>query len=64
MRTALFIIEPGQADLLAQALVQLSTDTRSLVEMGTRARIMLETSFSRARAFQQWRRLFDRLENP
>jgi glycosyltransferase involved in cell wall biosynthesis len=56
------VIEPGQVDALAAALVRLSTDPSSLATMGTRARTMLDAHFTRRRAFDRWRNVLDRLE--
>jgi glycosyltransferase involved in cell wall biosynthesis len=52
-----FVIEPGNADALADALMHLSTDTKCLAAMGLRARKMLEAHFARQHAFEQWRGL-------
>ena len=56
------VIEPGQADTLAAALAQLSTDTPSLAAMGLRARAMLDARFTRRHAFDQWSDVLDRIE--
>jgi len=56
------VIEPGQVDALAAALVRLSTDPSSLATMGTRARIMLDAHFTRRQAIDRWRNVLDRLE--
>jgi glycosyltransferase involved in cell wall biosynthesis len=53
------VIEPGQADALAKAIVQLSTDTQSLAAMGARARAMLDAHFTRQRALDHWQEVFD-----
>ena len=56
------VIEPGQADTLAAALVQLSTDAPSLAAMGVRARAMLDARFTRRHAFDRWSDVLDRVE--
>ncbi len=56
------VIEPGQADTLAAALAQLSTDAPSLAAMGLRARAMLDARFTRRHAFDQWSDVLDRIE--
>jgi glycosyltransferase involved in cell wall biosynthesis len=56
------IIEPGQADALAAALAQLSTDTHSLVAMGVHARTMLDAHFTRRQSLDRWRNVLDRVE--
>src|SRR5260370_903475 len=48
------VIEPGQTNTLAAALVQLSNDAPSLAAMGVRARAMLDARFTRRHAFDQW----------
>jgi colanic acid biosynthesis glycosyl transferase WcaI len=56
------IIEPGQADALAAALAQLSTDVQSLAAMGARARTMLDAHFTRRQALDRWRNALDQVE--
>ena len=55
------VIEPGQAEQLALALQQLSTDAPSLVGMGLRARAMLEAHFSRQHAFNRWSDMLNKM---
>lgn len=55
------VVEPGASRTLADTLRHLSANPSALVEMGLRARIMLETHFSRRQAFAAWDRLFDYL---
>jgi glycosyltransferase involved in cell wall biosynthesis len=55
------VIEPGNADALAQALTRLSTDTGSIPAMGLRARAMLDARFTRQQAFDRWRNALDQL---
>jgi colanic acid biosynthesis glycosyl transferase WcaI len=56
------VIEPGQADALADAIARLSTDPQSLAAMGARARAMLDSNFTRRRALERWRDVLDRVE--
>ena len=56
------VIEPGQADALAEAIAQLSTDAQSLAAMGTRARAILDAHFTRRQALDRWRDVLDRVE--
>ena len=51
------VIEPGNADALAESLMLLSTDTERVAAMGRRARAMLEAHFTRRRAFERWQQL-------
>jgi glycosyltransferase involved in cell wall biosynthesis len=48
------VIEPGQAKLLADVILELSTDTGRAQDMGVRARAMLEGKFTRMRALEKW----------
>jgi colanic acid biosynthesis glycosyl transferase WcaI len=57
------VIEPGQADALAEAIARLSTDSQSLATMGARARAMLDEHFTRRQAFDRWRDVLDRVEH-
>jgi colanic acid biosynthesis glycosyl transferase WcaI len=56
------VIEPGNADALANALMRLSTDTERIAVMGKNARAMLEAHFTRREAFGRWRGLLDHIE--
>jgi glycosyltransferase involved in cell wall biosynthesis len=49
------VVEPGNANGLAEALVQLSGDTERTAAMGARARAMLEAHFTRQRSLEHWR---------
>ena len=55
------IVEPGQAERLADLLRSLSKDPRQLAAMGRRARQMLEAHFSRRQAFERWSRLLEQI---
>jgi len=50
-----FVVEPGDAEALAEALVILAADAERGAEMGRRARAMLEARFTRRQAFERWR---------
>jgi glycosyltransferase involved in cell wall biosynthesis len=50
-----FVVEPGDAEALAEALVILAADAERGAEMGRRARAMLEAGFTRRQAFERWR---------
>ena len=56
------VIEPGQADALAEAIARLATDSQSLATMGARARTMLDEHFTRRQAFDRWRGVLERVE--
>ena len=53
------VIEPGNADALAETLVRLSTDAERRAAMGGRARAMLEAHFTRRQAMERWRGLLE-----
>lgn len=55
------IIVPGDAAALADTLRLWSERPKSIVEMGARARQMLDAQFTRRRAFDQWGRLVGQL---
>jgi colanic acid biosynthesis glycosyl transferase WcaI len=57
------VIEPGQADALAEAITRLSNDPQSLAAMGQRARAMLEAHFTHRQALDRWSDVFDRVEH-
>ncbi len=48
------VIEPGNGDALAAAILQLSSDTESRAAMGKRARAMLEAQFTSRHGFERW----------
>jgi len=54
------VIEPGNADALAEALILLSADSERTAAMGARARAMLDAHFTRHQSLERWR---DVLEN-
>jgi glycosyltransferase involved in cell wall biosynthesis len=56
------VIEPKQADALADAIARLSSDPQSLAAMGVRARAILGAHFTRRQALDRWRDLLDRVE--
>jgi colanic acid biosynthesis glycosyl transferase WcaI len=55
------VIAPGDANALAQALIDLSGETERVAEMGRRARGMLEADFTRRHAFERWRAVLEAL---
>jgi colanic acid biosynthesis glycosyl transferase WcaI len=55
------VIEPGNAQALAEALSRLSTDSERIADMGVRARAMLEAHFTRRQAFDRWREVLDQI---
>jgi colanic acid biosynthesis glycosyl transferase WcaI len=56
------VIAPGDANALAGTLLRLSSDPKTLAEMGIRAREMLEARFTRKEGLERWRRLLDGLD--
>jgi len=57
------VIEPGQADALAEAITRLSNDPQSLAAMGQRARALLEAHFTRRQALDHWSDVLERVEH-
>jgi colanic acid biosynthesis glycosyl transferase WcaI len=57
-----FVIEPGNAQELAETLMRLSTDTERIADMGTRSRAMLEAHFTRRQAFERWQHVLDNIK--
>ena len=55
------IVAPGDADGLAQVVVDLCTDPQSTAAMGRQARTMLEAHFTDRRAFERWRGVLDHI---
>jgi colanic acid biosynthesis glycosyl transferase WcaI len=58
------IIAPGDAATLTDTLRRWSGASEAIIEMGARARRMLDTQFTRRRALDQWRRLLAELRPP
>jgi colanic acid biosynthesis glycosyl transferase WcaI len=58
------VVEPGNGQALAEALLQLSNDAKRTAEMGARARAMLDDGFTRKHAFARWERLLAAVSNP
>jgi colanic acid biosynthesis glycosyl transferase WcaI len=48
------IVNPGDGKRLARTLLDLSTDSECLADMGCRARAMLESHFSKRHALESW----------
>ena len=55
------VIEPGNADALANTLMRLSTDPVRIAAMGKNARAMLEARFTRWEAFGRWQHVLDQV---
>jgi colanic acid biosynthesis glycosyl transferase WcaI len=53
------VIEPGNADALVAAILQLFADTERCAAMGRRARSMLDAQFTRRHGFERWRGIFN-----
>jgi colanic acid biosynthesis glycosyl transferase WcaI len=53
------VIEPGDADALADVIIQLALDRPRLEAMGIRARNMLDAKFARRLALQRWQALLE-----
>lgn len=56
-----FSVQPGQGDLLANAIRHMAADPEAGREQGRCGRRMLDESYSRAVALRQWEHLLDRL---
>jgi colanic acid biosynthesis glycosyl transferase WcaI len=54
------VVEPGNSDELVKAISRLSNDAEGTAAMGRRARAMLESQFTRRRAFERWEAVIDR----
>jgi len=57
-----FAIAPGDSEALTAALRRLSETPQTVLEMGTRARHMLDAQFTRRQGLARWRRLLDQLD--
>jgi glycosyltransferase involved in cell wall biosynthesis len=57
-----FAIAPGDSEALAGTLQRLSETPRTVSEMGTRARQMLDAHFTRRQGLARWRQLLDQLD--
>jgi glycosyltransferase involved in cell wall biosynthesis len=53
------VVEPGAGEVLARCIRQLAQDHCRVVDMGLRARAMLDAHFTRRHAFDRWRGLLD-----
>jgi colanic acid biosynthesis glycosyl transferase WcaI len=51
------VVEPGNGQALAEALINLCNDLARVTEMGKRARSMLDCQFTRQHAFARWEKL-------
>jgi colanic acid biosynthesis glycosyl transferase WcaI len=57
-----FAIAPGDSEALTTALRQLLDAPQAVLEMGARARQMLDAHFTRRQGLARWRRLLDQLD--
>jgi glycosyltransferase involved in cell wall biosynthesis len=55
------IVEPGNADEMVKAILQLATKDDAKITMGLRARAMLDGEFTRRHAFRRWQNVVDSL---
>jgi colanic acid biosynthesis glycosyl transferase WcaI len=55
------VVEPGNSDALANAIVRLSNNAEETASMGRRARAMLEARFTCRHAFERWRSVFNEI---
>ena len=55
------VVEPGDTDALASAILLLSMDDQSTSAMGMRARTMLDTHFTQRQALERWRNVLEDL---
>jgi colanic acid biosynthesis glycosyl transferase WcaI len=53
------VVEPGAGEILAARVRELAQDRCRVVEMGLRARAMLDAHFTRRHAFARWRGLLE-----
>ena len=58
------VVEPGNADALADSIRQLAKDIALRANMGRQARAMLEANFTRKQALQRWRSLIQHIGQP
>jgi glycosyltransferase involved in cell wall biosynthesis len=57
-----FAIAPGDSEALTATLRQLLNAPQTVLDMGARARQMLDAHFTRRQGFARWRQLFDQLD--
>jgi colanic acid biosynthesis glycosyl transferase WcaI len=57
------VIEPGDSELLAVTIRQLSDSPERLERMGRNARAMLDAHFTRDQAFQRWRAVLNEVDS-
>jgi colanic acid biosynthesis glycosyl transferase WcaI len=55
------VVEPGDADGMVKAIIQLSTNTAAATVMGRQSRAMLEAKFTRRHALASWTKVVDRV---
>jgi colanic acid biosynthesis glycosyl transferase WcaI len=57
------VIEPGEGDQLADAIMRLSSDAELRDLMGRRGRAMLDTNFSRRQSLASWQNVLASIDN-
>jgi colanic acid biosynthesis glycosyl transferase WcaI len=58
------VIEPGNGQALAEALILLSKNPPRVAQMGKRSRAMLDDNFARRHAFARWQQLLAAMMKP
>jgi glycosyltransferase involved in cell wall biosynthesis len=57
-------VEPGNADALVNAILQLSKDAALRADMGRQSRAMLEAHYTRRQALERWQNLLQQAGHP
>lgn len=55
------VVDPADADALVRTLLHLSTEPETVVEMGKRARKMLNVHFTKRKGLDRWREMLDQI---
>jgi colanic acid biosynthesis glycosyl transferase WcaI len=55
------VVEPGNSEEMAKAILQLSAKDEARIGMGLRARAMLDAEFTHRHAFRRWKNVVDTL---
>ena len=55
------VVEPGNSEEMAKAILQLSAKDEARIGMGLRARAMLDAEFTHRHAFRRWENVVDTL---
>jgi hypothetical protein len=53
------VVEPGAGEVMATCVRDLAQDRGRVLEMGVRARAMLDGNFTRRHAFERWRHVLE-----